>query len=158
MKPITFSCEALLPQAPAEIAAQILDVSNWTDFTGYGIIPGIASAEFETRTDDVVGSRIRVINKDGSTHIEEIVVWEIDKRLRLDMKEFSPPLSRLASGFEESWEFNREGELTHAVRSFIIYPRSFLTRPLLRFVSIFLRKAIARHLEFLRGISSQSVS
>ena len=78
MKPITFACEALLPQTSAEIAALILDIANWIDFTGYGIIPGIASAEFEMRMAGIVGTRIRVVNKDGSTHVEEIVQWDVD--------------------------------------------------------------------------------
>lgn len=154
MKPISFVCEALLPQTSAEIAAQILDLSNWTDFTGYGIIPGIASAEFETRTDRIVGTRIRVINQDRSTHIEEIVEWDVDRRLRLDMKEFSTPLSRLATGFEETWEFKRQGESTRAVRAFKIHPRSFLARPLLKLISLFLKRAIERHLRRMQESAS----
>ena len=35
MKPITFSLTHTLPLAPEEIAGQILDLANWTDFTGF---------------------------------------------------------------------------------------------------------------------------
>jgi hypothetical protein len=94
MKPITFTCHETLPLAPEEIAEQILDVAKWRDFRGYGPIPGIKSAEFETRTPNVVGSRIRVTNLDGSTHVEEIVEWQSDRRLQLQMGNFSKPLSR----------------------------------------------------------------
>ena len=73
-------------------------------------LPGIKAAEFEARTPEVVGTRIRVTNTDGSSHVEEIVEWEPDRRLRLRMGEFSPPLSRLATGFDETWEFERTGE------------------------------------------------
>jgi hypothetical protein len=48
MKPITFTCEATLPQKPEEIASQILDLSRWPEFNGYGPLPGIREAEFET--------------------------------------------------------------------------------------------------------------
>jgi hypothetical protein len=72
---------------PGEIASQILDLANWTSFTGYGVLPGITSAEFEVRTPDVVGTRIRVTNTDRSSHVEEIVEWRPDRRVRLDMKE-----------------------------------------------------------------------
>ena len=69
MKPITFACHETLPLAPEEIALQILDVAKCLDFRGYGPIPGIKSAEFETRTPNVVGSRIRVTNLDGATRV-----------------------------------------------------------------------------------------
>ena len=67
MKSITFACKKTLPLAPEEIANQILDVEKWPEFQGYGPIPGIKTAEFEIRTANIVGSRIRVTNLDGST-------------------------------------------------------------------------------------------
>ena len=73
MKPITFSCHESLPFAPEEIAKQILDLTKWSDFHGYGPLPGIKVAEFEVRTEGIVGTRIRVTNVDGSSHVEEIV-------------------------------------------------------------------------------------
>src|SRR5437764_7035761 len=105
MKPITFTCEETLLLAPEDIAWQVLDLTKWPDFHGYGPIPGIKLAEFALQTPAVVGSRIRVTNLDGSSHVEEIVEWQPHQRIRLQMKEFSVPLSRLATGFEETWEF-----------------------------------------------------
>jgi hypothetical protein len=75
VKPITFTCREILPLAPEEIAEQILDLTKWPEFRGYGPIPGIRSAEYETKTPNVVGSRIRVSNLDGSSHVEEIVEY-----------------------------------------------------------------------------------
>src|SRR3984893_12938810 len=75
MNPITFSCEETLPFAPEDIAQQILDLTKWPDFHGYGPIPGIKVAEFDLQTPGIVGSRIRVTNLDGSSHVEEIVEW-----------------------------------------------------------------------------------
>jgi hypothetical protein len=106
MKPITFTCEETQVLAPEDIAQQILDLTKWPEFHGYGPIPGIKVAEFEVQTPGIVGSRIRVTNGDGSSHVEEIVEWEPNHRLRLEMKEFSAPLSRLATGFEETWGSN----------------------------------------------------
>ena len=80
MKPITFSCEETLGIPPERIAEQILDISRWSGFQGYGVLPGIKAAEFEVRTPEIVGSRIRVIDTDGSSHLEEIVEWEPDRR------------------------------------------------------------------------------
>jgi hypothetical protein len=150
MKPISFSCQETLPLAPEDIAHQILDLANWTDFHGYGPVPGTKVAEFEIQTPYVVGSRIRVTNRDGSRHVEEVVEWRPDHRLRLHMKEFSAPLSRLAAGFEETWEFERaEGE-TRVTRSFQLHAKSALARLLLRMIAFFLKRAIAQHLRQIR--------
>ena len=155
MKPITFSCAETLPLAPEDVARQILDLSNWTGFKGYGVLPGIRAAAFEVRTPGVVGTRIRVTNADGSSHVEEIVEWEPAQRLRLDMKEFSPPLSGLATGFEETWVFERLGDGTKVVRSFQLHPKSYFARPALWLISVLLRRAVARHLSQMRRASEQ---
>jgi hypothetical protein len=150
MNPITFSCDATLPLPPEQIANQILDLTNWPDFRGYGPIPGIQVAAFEVHTPGIVGSRIRVTNRDGSSHVEEIVEWQPHLRLRLRMKQFSPPLSRLASEFEETWEFNHTDSGTHVIRSFRLFAKSVVARPLLRLIAFFLKRAIARHLRGIR--------
>lgn len=156
MKPITFNCHETLPLAPESVAQQILDVANWPDFRGYGPIPGIKSAEFETRTPNVVGSRIRVTNLNGSTHVEEIVVWQPSLRLQLQMKDFSKPLSGLASGFVETWDFEQFGHETRAVRSFELNAKSMLMKPVLWFISFFLKLAIARHLSEIKQAAKES--
>jgi hypothetical protein len=150
MKPITFSCEETLSLAPDEIARQILDLTKWPDFHGYWPIPGIKVAGFDVQSPGIVGTRIRVTNRDGSNHIEEIVEWEPNHRLRLEMKEFSAPLSRLATGFEETWEFKCNGNETHVTRSFRLYAESVLARLLLWVISFFLKRAIVRHLREMR--------
>lgn len=156
MKPITFACHETLSLPPEEIAEQILDLTKWPDFRGWGPIPGIKSAEFETRTPNVVGSRIRVTNLDGSTHVEEIVEWQPDRRLQLRMVNFSKPLSRLATGFVETWEFERVGHETKATRSFELNAKSMLTKPLLWLISFFLKRAIARHLTEIKHAPKES--
>jgi hypothetical protein len=146
MKPITFSCEATLPLAPKGIASQILDLANWPDFTGFGFVPGIKTAEFEVRTCEIVGSRIRVTNTDGSSHVEEIVEWNPLHQLQLRMQHFSAPLSHLATRFDETWQFKRTDEATEVIRSFDLHAKSPFARPFLWLISLFLRRAIARHL------------
>jgi hypothetical protein len=155
MNPITFECEGTLPHSPEDIARQILDLARWADFKGYGPLPGIKAAAFEARTPAVVGTRIKVTNTDGSSHVEEIVEWEPDRRVRLEMKEIAPPLSRLAAGFEEAWEFERLGDGTRVTRSFKVFPKSSFAWPLLWFISLLLKRAVARHLGQMRRASQQ---
>ena len=156
MRPITFTLHETLPLSPEAIAEQILDVAKWPDFHGYGPIPGIKSAEFETRTPNVVGSRIRVTNLDGSTHVEEIVEWQPNRRLQLQMGTFSKPLSRLAIRFVETWEFERVGNETKVTRSFELNAKSMLTKPVLWVISFFLKRAIARHLTEIKQAAKES--
>ena len=158
MAPITFTCEAALPSAPEDIVRQILDLTKWPEFHGYGPIPGIKAAAFEVQTPGVVGTRIRVTNRDGSSHVEEIVEWQPGQQVRLEMKEFAPPLSRLASGFEETWAFQRTENGTHVTRSFRLHAKSFLARLLLLMISFFLKRAVARHLREMRagGVATDS--
>ena len=150
MKPITFSCDETLSIAPDVIAQHVLDVSKWPDFKGYFVLPGIKVAEFEVKTPGIVGSRIRVINTDGSTHVEEIVQWQPDQRIEMHMKELSAPLSRLATGIEEMWDFKRIDNATRVTRSFKMHAKSALTRPILWLISMLLKKAIARNLREMR--------
>ena len=151
MNPITFTCEETLPRAPEDIARQVLDLTKWPDFRGHGPIPGIKAAVFDAQTPGIVGSRIRVMNRDGSSHIEEIVEWRPDHRLRLHMKDFSAPLSRLATGFEEAWEFRRTASGTHVTRSFRLHAKSALARLPLRGIAFLLKRAVARHLREMRA-------
>jgi hypothetical protein len=151
MTPIFFSCEESLPLSPEDIARQILDLTKWPDFHGYDPIPGIKSAVFDVQTPVVVGTRIRVTNLDGSSHVEEIVDWQPDQRIRLKMKEFSPPLSYLATWFVETWDFERVGNETKVTRSFEMNAKSILAWPVLWMISFMLKRAIARHLREMKG-------
>jgi len=154
MKTIAFRCAETLPLAPEDIARQILDLDKWLDFRGYGPIPGIKTAMFDVHTPDVVGTRIHVTNLDGSSHVEEIVEWRPDQRIRLEFKELSPPLCRLTTGFEEIWEFKRVHGGTIAVRSFRMHAKSVLAWLPLRVIAYFLKKAIARHLRELKAAAT----
>lgn len=156
MKPIVFSCTEILPFTPEEVVRQILDVSNWPKFHGYGPIPGIQVAEYEIRTPEIVGSRIRVVNRDGSKHVEEIVSWVANQSLQLHMKEFSPPLSRLATRIQETWEFEPQGSQTKVTRSFELQHKSALARPILWAISFLLKKAVARNLQEMRNSEKQA--
>ncbi|MDZ4779429.1 MAG: SRPBCC family protein [Planctomycetia bacterium] len=148
---MTFACRANFRQPPEEIAAQILDLAKWPEFTGYAFLPGIRQAEFEVRTPEVVGTRIRVTNTDGSSHVEEIVEWVPDRRVQLRFGDFSPPLSRLATGFDETWLFRREGETTEVVREFALWPKSWFGRLVLWGIARVLERAVGRHLRQLVG-------
>ena len=154
MKPITFSCTQQLPQSAVVIAEQLLCLEKWTEFQGYGPIPGIRQAEFEVRTGEIVGTRIRVTSTDGSTHVEESMGWEPGRRVQLRMKEFSPPVSRLARHFDETWLFEPDAGGTRVQRVFELHPQSLPAKLLLRLVAVFLRRAITRQLRQMKTAAS----
>jgi Polyketide cyclase / dehydrase and lipid transport len=146
MRPITFRCEETVSITPGDILRQILDPACWPDFTGFGVIPGIRAAQLEVQTPDIVGTRFRVTNTDGSRLVEEIIEWQPDRGLKTRMEDFSPPLSQLATHFEETWEFQSVGDRTRVTRFFELHAKSALTRPVLWMISLFLKRAIARNL------------
>ena len=148
--PIHFSCRAMLPQTPEEVAEKILDTSHWPDFDGYGPLPGIKSARFTKRTASIVGSTIHVENTDGSSHTEQIVLWNPPHELRLRLGEFSAPLSMLADYFEERWEFDRLQNGCAVRRSFALHPRSLIAWPIVWLISWLLKGAVKKHLRQIR--------
>lgn len=149
MKPVTFECARVIPRSAGEICAAIADVERWSEFGGYGFLPGIEQAVYDIRTADMVGSRIRVRNTDGSQHVEEITKWETGKWVAMRFHDFTPPLSRLATHFTEEWHLWAESGGTLVTRSFELYPRRQTTRPLLWLISLLFRRAITRHLELM---------
>jgi hypothetical protein len=151
MKPITFACRRAIPQPAEAIADDIADMSRWPEFNGYAFLPGIERAEYETRTAEMVGSRIRVRNRDGSGHVEVITEWQPGRRITMRIGEFTPPLSRLASHFIEDWRFEAAAGGTGVTRSFDLYPARPLTRPFLWLISLFFRRAIDAHLADMDG-------
>jgi len=150
MSRITFTCQEIIALPPEELSANILNMSKWAEFEGYGMMPGIASAEFEIRTPETTGTRIRVTNTDGSSHVEEVVIWEPDRCVVLHMNGFSPPLSRLAERFVEKWEYEHALGGTRVIRSFELHAKSVFSRPALWCISWLLKKAIARQLQQMR--------
>jgi hypothetical protein len=71
------------------------------------------------------------------------------------MADFSPPLSRLATRFEEEWAFERADVVTLVARTCRLYPKSVLTCPVVWLISFLLRRAVARHLRQMKASPQQ---
>ena len=141
MKPITIQIEGVVPLAPPEICAGILDTERWSEFQGYGILPGIRHAHMETKTPGVLGSRIRVHNTDGSSHVEEIVEWDVNRRIALRFQEFDSPVQHFATHFLEAWEFRPAAGGTRVTRRMTMFPRGLFGWLMLLPISRLMKKA-----------------
>ena len=148
---VRFSCRAEFAMSPEDVSARVIDVDRWSDFRGWGPLPGIRKAEFIEKTGGVLGSRVRVENTDGSTHVEEIAEWDPGRRVALRMDGFGPPLSRLAESFYETLDLEAAGGGTLMVRSFEMVPTGMMARPLLVVISWMLKKAVERQNRELGG-------
>lgn len=146
MRAIVFVCTQTIALPATTISATIADVARWREFQGYGFLPGIASAEYEQRTSNMVGSRVRVRNTDGSAHCEEFCVWEAGQRIVLKLDRFTPPLHALATHFIEEWRFEARGNSTFVTRKFELFPKRAAARPLLWGIARFFQRAIIRQL------------
>lgn len=146
MSPITIQTHGITPVTSQVICAGILDMERWPDFKGYWFLPGIEKAYFEYKPADVVGSRIRVHNLDGSSHVEEIVKWEVESQVTLQFGNFSPPLNGLATHFVENWHFRPTANGTEITRTMALYPKNFRGGLMLRLIAPLMKKAFEQHL------------
>jgi hypothetical protein len=146
MRPIVFRCRQLIPRSATAICEEIADTTRWSEFKGYGPLPGIAHADYEQRTATMVGSRIRVRSTDGSLHTEEVERWVPGSEIVMRFHDFTPPVSHLAAHFTEAWSFQPAPPGALVTRVFELYPRRPATRPALWLIARLLRRAVARQL------------
>jgi len=146
MNPIKIEVDSFVNLSPMDICSIILNTNEWNKFEGYSILPGIEKAEFEKRTDSIVGSRIKVTNRDGSTHIEEIIEWDENRKVAFKFQEFDSPLKNFASHFIEEWYFTVSGAGTTISRIMIMYPKNLYGSILLKPISLLMKKALKKNL------------
>lgn len=145
MKPIEIRIIGVTRKSPQNLCVELLDTERWSEFQGYAILPGIERAYFETKTSGLVGSRIKVHNTDGSSHIEEIIDWDIGNQVALRLQEFNSPLQHLAIHFVETWKFSQSANGTEVERTMTMYPKSTLGWLVLLSISRLMKKAFEKH-------------
>jgi hypothetical protein len=146
MKPIEIKIIGHTPKPSQEICLELLNTENWPEFEGYSILPGIEHAHFETKTPGWVGSRIKVQNKDGSSHVEEITEWDVVNKVALRFQEFNSPLQHFATHFIETWEFSKSANGTDVSRTMTMYPKGMLGWLMLVPISRLMKKAFEKNL------------
>lgn len=146
IKPVEIKIVGHIKKSSSEICKEVLDTERWSEFKGYSILPGIKSACFELKTQEVVGSRIKVQNNDGSSHVEEIIEWDTANKIALRFQEFDSPLKNITTHFIETWEFRGAPNGTEAVRIMTLYPKGVLGRLILIPISKLMKKAFEENL------------
>jgi len=154
MKPVEIKIVGYIQKSSSEICKEILDTERWSEFKGYSILPGIKYAHFEVKTPELVGSKIRVRNKDDSSHIEEIIEWDVPNKISLRFQEFNSPLQHLATHFIETWEFRNSPNGTEASRIMTMYPKGLLGWLMLFPISKLMKKAFEKNLRQTNSVSS----
>lgn len=146
MKPIAISVAGFTQKSSQEICAEFLDTKRWSEFKGYAFLPGIEAARFETKTSELIGSRIKVKNMDGSSHIEEIIEWDERNQIAVKFQDFDSPLRNLATYFIEVWAFRETAGGTEITRSMTMYPKGIAGWLMLNPISRLMKKAFEKHL------------
>ncbi len=135
---------------PGCLAEAILTPERWSEFTGWGPLPGIREAVFRERTDAVVGTKIYVTNTDGSSHTETIRVWDLPREIVLDFGDFVKPLSGISSGFEERFDFSEvEGGHHEIVRTMSMRPKHTPGRLALLIIRPMMERALMKHMRLI---------
>jgi hypothetical protein len=124
------------------------DAANFVSFVGFGFVPGIRSARYETEEPPRLGSRRRILKTDGTEHLEEIIAFERPVLHGSRISALSPPLSWLVRSGEDTWRFRAEGASGTAVERTFSFE---LTSPLAAVVAfpllhLFMRVAVRRDL------------
>ena len=145
---ISFTVEVKYFQEPQYIFDSFLQIEKWNDFKGFGIIPGIKTANFIIKTDSIKGTIIWVKNSDGSSHKEEILAFEKDTYLKIKMYDFSRPLSYFASFFIEEWALKKIEDGYKLERSMTLLSKGMISKFILKVISRSLKKAIHVHTEY----------
>jgi hypothetical protein len=146
MKPFKVKVAGFTRKSSQEICAEFLDTSRWSEFKGHAFLPGIKAAHFATKTPELVGSRIKVKNTDGSSHVEEIIEWDVLNRIALKFQEFDSPLRNLATHFIEMWEFHERADGTDVTRSMTMHPKGIIGWLMLIPISKLMKRAFEKHL------------
>jgi hypothetical protein len=141
LRPLEVKVSSKMAITPEQLFHEILQMENWESFQGYGPIPRIRIASFNPLTEQIVGSKIKVENLDGSTHVETIVVWDSYNFIQMELQEFSKPLSYLATHFIERWKLSGNS----VTRSMELHSKSLLARPVLWIISFFMMQALKKH-------------
>jgi hypothetical protein len=146
MKPILIKITGHTGRSSQEVCAEFLKTERWSEFKGYLFLPGIKKAEFELKTPGVLGSRIKVYNTDGSTHIEEVIKWDVENQIALRFDAFQPPLQNLATHFIETLRFKKSDGGTDIERSMVMYPKGLSGQILLLPISRLMKKSLERNI------------
>jgi hypothetical protein len=146
MKPLEIKISGRSQKSSQEICAEFLDTDRWSEFEGYFILPGIEKAHFEIKTPALVGSRIIVQNKDGSSHVEEIIQWDVENKIALRFQEFHSPLQYFAAYFIEAWEFRKSGDGTEITRRMTMAPKGLFGWLMLAPISLLMKKSFEKNL------------
>jgi len=87
-----------------------------------------------------------VHNNDGSSHVEEIIEWDVANRIALRFQEFNSPLKNLATHFVETWEFHTSSDGTEASRIMTMVPKGWLGWLMLIPISKLMKKAFEKNI------------
>jgi len=122
-----------------------VDPELFTDFKGYGPIPGIVGVSARNPGATARGSVFDVHNSDGSTHVEEITWFERPERSVRQIREFSSPFRFLVRRVEEEWVLSQVPEGCRAWRAFRFELRSALLYPVARLLALAFERAMRDH-------------
>jgi hypothetical protein len=151
MQPIAITISGHTYQSSEEICRELLKTERWSEFKGFFILPGVKNARFECQTPSLVGSRIHVQNTDGSSHIEEIIEWDVLHKVVLRFQEFNSPLKHLATHFIEVWTFDNSANGTEVSRTMILYPKGLLGWCMLLPIAQLMKGALKKNTHQLRN-------
>jgi hypothetical protein len=78
--------------------------------------------------------------------VEEIIEWDVFRRIAVRFQEFDSPLRNLATHFIEVWTFRETAGGTEVTRSMTMYPKGIAGWLMLNPISRLMKKAFEKNL------------
>lgn len=136
--------------SPETVWSTLSDIENMTMFSGFGPIPGIASARWIEGDVCRTGAVREVRNRDGSTHREDVVLADPPHALEDRVYGFTSPFRFLVREARDRFELTPSAGGTTLQRTFTLELTSPIASPLAALLLPALHRAVQRHLSTLR--------
>jgi ribosome-associated toxin RatA of RatAB toxin-antitoxin module len=144
---LSFTTTHLFRVTPERLFDFTNDAPNFVSFVGFGPIPGIRKATYETVGEPRIGSKRRITKTDGTEHFEELVVFDRPRRHVSRITGLSPPFSWLVRYGEDDWKFMPSNSGTLIERTFAFELTNPLAAlPAFPLLHLFMRFAVIRDL------------
>ena len=146
MTSFTATVQSVIPGPPAVVFDRVMPIDLASIFPGYGPLPAVTGVRGQTGAWDGVGQSRTVLLSDGSSAGEQITAYDRPGYFAYTVNNFTGVLRLITNSATGRWWFEPDptSDSTRVKWSYIFHGRSFLTAPILWFVTNILWRGYMR--------------
>lgn len=150
MSDIPTTVSTLMRGTPESVFDHVVPIDLRSIFQGYGRLPAVVGSADQTGGWDAPGQTRRVILSDGGSALEQLTHYDRPQYFAYRVSELTGPFGLLVQEAKGEWWFDQAGLSTSVKWRYTLTPRSALTWPVLKLVSLMWRQYMRRALELCR--------